>query len=519
MIVLSLAAFLLTAQSVESPVEPAKTAMSLRLIRPDHALETLLGLFDQTAVKSPAAALARWRAATGRAEVLDKTAQAVIAVLNPEMARELAALDGASAHFRLDADGTLQWHLAIPRDDGAFAAFATATALTEGGAEAPLEPSGAQVDRLDRDGRVLSARLGSSLVFGSSRLELASGLKEISLPPKSPPVHDHPCWIAEIDPAALQTARQEPLRTVAAILHALAATSLYAEGALETDVLSVRFQTNLAGAAASCAPVRAEWLQPVPDHAAGAFALALDRSGEVVSALYRLGDALQKPRAPGERPAPLRTRVNTLAAAAGLFPELELWPRLDGVSGWLALGRDKVVDSCAIFLHFHDTRSAEALAHRLTARAALLLKTTGPPQSTLYPKRAGTLATGKVVATLHGRPVGILLRGATLAVTWGEGALASTRASWQGETPRAFPEIEKVIAARRPQRLAAIWPGRLLAGSRGTLRLAVETAPILWSGTTNGAALDDWIEWSNLRATVKAVVDALPPLPGPEPRS
>ncbi len=91
------------------------------------------------------------------------------------MVRELRTLDGAVVGIGFDpGDGHVRWSAAIPRDDGTFAALATALALTDGAAEPPLD--GWAVDRLGPPGSPLMARSGAAVALAGTRGDLALAL-------------------------------------------------------------------------------------------------------------------------------------------------------------------------------------------------------------------------------------------------------------------------------------------------------------------------------------------------------
>ena len=146
-------------------------ALSVRLVRPDEQGERLIGLCRGSRAANPAAALAAWKQATGGRGTLGKPLEAAVAMLNPAMIREFRGLDGAEFLLGRDPDaGGARWRAAVPRDDGSFAALATALALTDGGVEVPL--GAAQVFRVGPPGSALASVREGRLALGSTREEL-----------------------------------------------------------------------------------------------------------------------------------------------------------------------------------------------------------------------------------------------------------------------------------------------------------------------------------------------------------
>src|SRR5207244_2492981 len=49
--------------------------------------------------------------------------------------------------------------------------------------------------------------------------------------------------------------------------------------------------------------------------------------------------------------AQLRTRLNLMALSAGIQPEIDLWPRLCGVTAWVSAGPAGAIDRALVALH------------------------------------------------------------------------------------------------------------------------------------------------------------------------
>ena len=155
-------------------------AVSIRLIQPDAQLDRFLKLFEGARYPHPAAAFAAWKRAKmldrDRPEPFSKGLEVLIAFFNPEMVRELKTLDDGRFCLRFAAEtGRAAWSLSIPRDDGSFAAVATAFSLTDGREEEPIE--GMRVDRLGPKDCADLAQKGELVVVASSRDEAALRLE------------------------------------------------------------------------------------------------------------------------------------------------------------------------------------------------------------------------------------------------------------------------------------------------------------------------------------------------------
>lgn len=157
-----------TALAAAFLAQTPEPAVTLEVSRPDEQLRVLLGFFDGARFDSPAAALASWKlSAKGD---LGKPAEAAIAMLNPMMIRELAALDGA----RFAWDGSSRWCLRLPKGGPSIDALAVSLSLTDGGKDLP--EGGWAVDRLGPPGELLCARHGGRAVIATDREALATAI-------------------------------------------------------------------------------------------------------------------------------------------------------------------------------------------------------------------------------------------------------------------------------------------------------------------------------------------------------
>src|SRR5581483_4473984 len=243
--------------------EEPPAAVVVQFVRPDEQLDRLLALFEGAKAPHPAAALAAWRRATGRHDVLPKAQQATLAALNPGMVRELATLDGATLALGFDAEGRARWNLIVPRDDGTFAALATALALTDGAAEPPLGE--AAVDRLGRGESALRmARLGETVVLAPGRDDLAAGLARLQHEAPDPS-GDRPETgsLVHLNPTLLGRSGSPLVRGIAAGLAELGAGSIRGVIGLEGEALSVRL-TTLNDSVVRPATLDPAWLDGIP---------------------------------------------------------------------------------------------------------------------------------------------------------------------------------------------------------------------------------------------------------------
>lgn len=476
------------------PADPApdRPAVTIRLVRPRVQGERLLALFEGARAPHPAAALAGYRRAKGGNTGLGKAAEAAIASLNPAMIAEWATLDDATLALDPAPDGRLAWGAVVPRDDGTFAAFATAAALTDGGPGAPLD--GLPVDRLGpKSSASVAARAPGGFLLAGSRDALASALRRSRAPMPSPALDS--ALLVHVDPASLQSAAPVSARRAGVILAKLGCVEMDATIRLEGDTALCevvgRYPTP---PAAGRAAIPAGWLDAIPtDGTLAAFAVALDPSPAAWAATFDVLDAAEKVDPTRANVAPIRLRLNLLASAAGLRPDVEVWPLVVGLSGFLRADAAGNIDGAVVRVHAKDEAAVERLHAKTLPKLLRLLTRPGKVPD------PGGLAAETSAVSVNGRPVVAERRGDTIVLTWGDPA-----------TNRPGDPALKAALGGKARRFAAFWPGRLAA-----IDLA-DAPPAVWVGGFEGDRSIDTIRWPGLKAIVRRVVDRLPFDPPPD---
>jgi hypothetical protein len=540
---------LLPAQGAEArPHYPATDpAVLVRFVAPDRQLECLLKLFDGTGASSPAAFLASWRRATNNPEVLGKAPQVLITALNPEMVRELRIFDGATLSIRFDDAGRPRWFLAVPCDDGSLAAAATALALTDGTAQPRVEPLGAEVDRLGKPGAPFMARLNNSVVIAGAYEELSAGFAALrDAPLLDPPDGFDSGVLARIDTATLSRSDQEMLRRLASALTHIGVGRLELALSLTGERLELQSMGSRSNRqAVSDASIDPAWLGIIPRTASVAFAVALDREGTTLNAFFetldvalhanrRLGAGLPTPPtgAPkvsahiisgsktnesltdnsDSRAIRLRALLNVLANTQGVFPEIELWPRVEGLAGFLTLNQKGSIESLVIVLVARDSSGAEALTRRVVPRLVRpLVEAEKPANATISVEQARSASV--TLGSRQGRPLGVALREKLVLVGWGETSPRDALTAREDPAHSAGPSLRPFLESRT-SRFAAVWPGRVAwpgIGRQQPIMVALADAPpIAWVGYDAGSTHHDRIVWDGLRCSIARLVAASP---------
>ncbi len=477
------------------PLAADGPAVSVQLDRPDELLRRVLDCFGGTGFSGPAEVLAAWRKTPAGAAGLGKPMEAGIAALNPFMVAELRILDGTE--IAIESPAPLAWWAAVPRDDGSFAATAPALGLTDGAAETPL--NGAAVDRLGPPGSALIARRGRTLALANSRAGLGSGLKRAqALAATDIDRHRSPGLRLVLNPDRLAAASSIEARQVAEALRGLGCRSLEAVATIEGDRLLVNVRSARTGAAPP-GRIDPSWLAAIPANASAAFAFAWDGSPGAWNARFAAADRVEKADPANAKLAPIRVRLNLLASAAGIRPEVDLWPKLLGISGF-ATSEGSRWTGGAMGLHLIDEASAGRVLERVlpTIARALQLSPIGPDGDST---RLGEFA---------GRPLVAFRRHRAVWIAWGpEARLGMVKAS---DLPDGGAILGALLGDRPASRFLVAWPGRIVPSGFGPLwKDALSAAsPIVWRGFEEPDRAEDDVVWSSLKPAVGRFVLGLP---------
>ncbi len=504
----------------EPPIQlPDETAaMVIRLVHPDRQAAEVLRLFEGCRAAHPAAALTIWKQAHPGPSPLGKPLEALIALANPEMVQEWRALHEAELRLDLDpADGSPRWYALIPRDDGTMACVLTAMRLTYP-EEPPLEKTGAEiaVARLDRSGAPVACQLGPALLLGSSRSDLVLGVQEHRRTPHLAPggrAADHSLDAGItfcLTPGRIPTPHGGSLglRRAVEALHGIGCRRIEGSVALRGADLRVETKTVFDPPRAHHPPGRPPaavdpaWLEGIPSSGVMAvIVLAIDPQPASWDRAFALADRVERVDPARAGLAPLRTRLNLLAAATGVQPEADLWPHLRGVSVCLLTdpATPRRPAGTLVMLHLDEQ-----------AQAARLVQEFAPRLARLRPDGAA----GKD----PGRGLSAWRRDRSVLLAWGDHqplealqakvesrhSLAAICCTWDGQGRGA------------PQRLGAFWPGRLwriAAGPDATpaaLRTLADDPPALWWGWNDAIGAQDCLRWPGLSQRVRQFLETIP---------
>lgn len=508
---LVLAVFPSPARAAEAP----ETALTVRLVRPQEQGERLIDLFRGARAPNPAAALAAWKHATGGRGSLGKPLEAAVAALNPAMVREFRGLDGAE--FALGfapTTGSARWRATVPNDDDSFAALASALALTDGAVEEPF--GSAPVLRVGPAGAPLAAVRDGRLALGSTREELRAALDRLHTPPAPEP---GPSGVrARLDPDGLRGLTSPAGRRLSAWFDALGYTEADGRLSLDGAALTCEVTARLNPAAPGVSPpvLDPSWLDTIPSAGVvAAAAAALDTSAGSLDAAFAALDRVDRADPARAGVAPLRTRLNLLAAAARVRPEADLWPNLKGVTAAFLVDDAGRPSGAVVALHATTPDAAGRIARDVLPRLSASFLAGRKADNQGQPAADGVTPLG----TVDGRPLSCTTRGRTVLIGWGDGSLAAALEASEHPERSAGAALREGWGAVPPQRAGGLWVGRLRAvaapGSPLALALAA-SPPVVWQGRNAGATARDVARWPGLDTTVRRWLDALPLEPPPD---
>jgi hypothetical protein len=509
------------------PTEP----LVLRLVHPDRQTAAILWLFEGTAAPHPAAALAAWKRASREPGRLGKPAEAVISFFNPEMIREWQSFHDARLQLGFGPGGKgVRWRMTVPHDEGLLSALITTMRLSGERRSLPLNTGETAVEPLG-PGDAVAIRAESGVILASSRVELDRALQAGANADRSD-------WLDALDsglafrlvPRRLVTpvASTVPVRRLIELVRGLGCERIEGRLALVDDRLGVELSSVLDAAsvtrpAEQCSAIDEAWLTWIPEGlAAAAVSIATGPAPADWDRLFALADRVDRADPSRAQLAPLRVRINLLAAASGARLEADLWPHLRGLTCGVLVdpARPGMPGTLLLCLHLDREVSARRILDETLPRLAALGEgrrpTTpgpGPPAPAMEPFRPRRLG------RLAGRPLEALARGSTVVIGWGEGALAtSLQAADRPETSvrRWLLSGHPQPGRPRPDRVGLLWPGRLslpmagMDGSTPVARVLAEGSPIIWSGWSAGEHAHDRVQWGELRELIVRLLATIP---------
>ena len=468
------------AQAAEGP------AVTVRLDRPDEQARRVIALFDGTAAPHPAAALAQWKRATGGTRTLGKSTEALIAAFNPGMADELRAFDRAAFQMAFPEEtGTPRWNATIPADTShLLAALATAMALTDGGPEPPLGPF--QVDRLgpNPDG-ILMAHDGSRVILGHDLDDLRQGRNYLN---DSPTTGQSSGIRVSLSPERFGRLSSLTAQRLVEAARGLALTRIDLSAAIQGETFLIETTGQSSRPFPDDGGIDPSWLDlPSADRAIAVVAWKFDRSADGLDRLLGVLDRIVKADPAKAKAAPARTRLNLLALGVGVRPEVDLWPKLAGVSACVVGDLDETLTGVVVALHAVDEPSAERLASHVVPNLARV---------------AGRKGAGRGIVA--GRRLIVTRQGKSVIVTWGEVA-ESSKQDWR-------------LGDVRPSRLLLVRPDRIPGLAPPGSPLAAGLAalpPIVWEGGQRNGLVIDRVRVEGLKRALRAFLETLPQQPAP----
>ncbi len=475
----------------------SKPTITARAIRPDREVESMFRLFRGSRAANPAAALVAWKRASREPKRLGKSLEAAIAAINPRMLPEYRLLDDAALAIGFDpTSGRTSWHARFPNDDGTLGALG-ATGLLSGGRREP--PVGEiLVDRLGGAGSPLLAQGPSGLVMASSREELIAASATSRVPPNPAPIESG--WLVDFDPSASETWTTLAGRRWAEAVRGTRCLAVSGRLRFEGDTLAAGVEGRFGSAPPASSAIDPKWLDFIPSRGPlAAFGFRVDPRAESWNAAFDLVDRIERADPARANVASSRIRVALAARAAGVRLEADVWPHLQGVSGWVGASHGKL-DRGVFAIYFDE----EAVARRLLSGIKGRRPADGPDDLV-------------ELGDVQGRPLRVIRRQNSVFVAWGERAWANSLEAIEHPGRSARPTLGSSRTGPRPNRVGAVWVDQLPRVPRDTplASTLAESPPIRWAGWNAGDRTFDEVWVDGLDATVRRFLERIPLDPPP----
>ena len=250
--------------------------------------------------------------------------------------------------------------------------------------------------------------------------------------------------------------------------------------------------------------------------------IAMGHGNAYWDGVFALADRVDRAAPARANLAPLRTRLNLLATAAGTRLELDLWPHLRGITFCVLADANEParLRRALVALHVDDEAAARSIANEIVPRLVRLQAGLKPakPAAAGPPVPAEPLRTLKL-GRVSGEPLEVTSRGRTVLIGWGVGTLETAIESHDHlEDPSAvlLTADWKRMKQKAPDRAGAFWPGRMhvpvkgLDGPTPLVRCLAEGPPVVWTGWTDRGQARDRIGWLGLHPLVQRFLETLP---------
>jgi hypothetical protein len=510
-----------------------RPALVVRLVHPERQAAEVLGLFAGARAAHPAAALAAWKRATRDPGQLGKPLEAVIALFNPEMAREWSVMHGSEFGFGLrPGEARLHWYVIVPHDDGTLAAAITAERLSGGSPEPPLFDEGKPVgvERLGPSVAMVASLVGEAVLAAGSREDLATGLHRLrrgnqpvdaDVANRAESIDDG--LIFDLAPALLTAPGpgRVGLRRAVELVRGLEFDTIQGRLALKANRLELDVTSGLGPAKRAAAPevaVNPAWLRWVPAAGImGVASVAFAPEAAFWNSTFNVADRVDRADPAHRDAAPLRSRLNLLAASVGARLEVDLWPHLRGLTACV-MGSPRnpgEATGALVILHVDADRSAERIAGDLLPRLGRLFNGLRPPVRPI-----GQPASGDIIrlGAAGGKPLSVAQRGRDVLLAWGDNVLEISL----DVSKRPDRSVASLCTAwsnagkPSPRRLGALWPARCWSPARGAeapppaWRVLADGPPAVWWGWDEATKLHDTIVYGELRETARCFLDKVP---------
>jgi hypothetical protein len=290
----------------------------------------------------------------------------------------------------------------------------------------------------------------------------------------------------QVDPSGLAASSSLPLRQLAELIRARGLDDWTLQLVVEGTDLVCRSTAKITPESPPY-PINPSWLTWIPsDRAMAALVVSIDGRAEAWDAAFALLDRVEHVDPARANVAPSRLRLDLVARAAGIRPDLDVRPHLRGLTAWVGSGV-RGISGAAVVAHLADEPAAVGLESRIRK---------GRPNANL----------GEVA----GQPIRLTRNGSALLFTWGDGVLDQTLQA------HAAANVVPILPAPPTDHVGFLWPSRIpgLIPNGSPLATAIaDGGPILWRGSLIGREACDEVRWPAVDAVIRRFLDRIPLAP------
>jgi len=303
--------------------------------------------------------------------------------------------------------------------------------------------------------------------------------------------------MVEVDPSASDTWTSLAGRRWAEAARVTRCLAISGQARIEGGTLGAGLVGRFGSIPPALPAIDPGWLDAIPARGPfAAFGFRVDPRPESWDAVFDLIDRVERVEPERANVASTRIRAALAARAAGVRLEADVWPHLQGVSGWVGVA-EGAPDRALVAIHLDDPAAAGRILGGIKGRRA---------------EADHGFDEAVDVGPVGGRPLRVIRRAASLFVAWGNRAWPESLDAINHPERSARPWLGSSRTGPPPSRVGAFWvdqiprvpPNTPLASS------LAEGPPIRWAGWNEADRTRDEVWVDGLGATVRRFLDRIP---------